>query len=80
MTSKLWKVLAMVLAIGVVAAACGSDDVEETVATTTAAPATRSHGVGAASRNAHAIRTPKIGVENAKTLSRAAGCRFSNWD
>jgi len=39
MTSKLLKLFAMVLAIGVVAAACGSDDAEETVATT-AAPAT----------------------------------------
>ena len=40
MTSKLLKLFAMVLAIGVVAAACGSGDEEETVATTTAAPAT----------------------------------------
>jgi len=39
MTSKLLKLFAMVLTISVVAAACGSDDAEETVATT-AAPAT----------------------------------------
>jgi len=39
MTSKLWKLLAVVLTVGLVAAACGSD-AEETVATTTAAPAT----------------------------------------
>ena len=37
MTSKLLKLFAMVLAIGVVAAACGSDDAEETVATSAAA-------------------------------------------